>query len=309
MQQFSKRIQNWYQDNARTLPWRENPEPYWVVVSEFMLQQTQVSRVIEKFQEFITLFPTLQDLANASKADVIHSWSGLGYNRRALLLHQFAKEVIKKHDGKIPNKPGALISLPGIGPYASGSIASFAFNEPAPAIDVNVRRMYHRYFDARDQGTPGSKSQEQHLYKLVKSTIPPNQSANFHGALMDFASAVCTRKNPSCQECPLQSSCQFAPLYHTHKEKALFLKEKKVEPGITELDKYIPNRIFRGRIVEWTRNNQNTQVAITSLGKQIKKDYTSKDQEWLIKLLKKLQKDSLITYQKQNESIKIALAN
>ncbi len=249
MDNFAATILTWYAKHKRNLPWRKsNLDPYHIVISEIMLQQTQVPRVIEKFKEFTSLFPTIQDLAKASKADVIKAWSGLGYNRRALLLHKFAQEVCQQHNGIIPQTAEELIKLPGIGPYTAGSIASFAFNKPSPAIDVNVRRIYLRYFDGKDQGKPGSKQQEQHLYSLVKTSIPENQSCNLHNALMDFGSLLCQRNTPRCEDCPLQQTCKFAPLYSEHKHKVLFVKEKPKEKGAFELGKHIPNRIFRGRI-------------------------------------------------------------
>lgn len=147
---FSSTLLDWYSIHKRDLPWREaGLDPYRVVVSEIMLQQTQVSRVIEKYQEFLAMFPTIFDLAKASSADVIMAWRGLGYNRRALMLQKFAQEVVRLYNGTIPSVPEALINLSGIGPYAAGSIASFAFNKPEPAIDVNVRRIYMRYFSGR----------------------------------------------------------------------------------------------------------------------------------------------------------------
>ncbi|MDP3734699.1 MAG: A/G-specific adenine glycosylase, partial [Nanoarchaeota archaeon] len=118
---FSVNLMRWYARNKRVLPWRTNNSPYHVLISEFMLQQTQVPRVIEKFTEFIDLFPTLQDLATASTADVIEAWSGLGYNRRALLLHTFAQEVCEKYDGEIPQNKEELSVLPGMGPYTTGA--------------------------------------------------------------------------------------------------------------------------------------------------------------------------------------------
>ncbi|MEK6939935.1 MAG: hypothetical protein AABX31_04355 [Nanoarchaeota archaeon] len=272
-----------------------------------MLQQTQVPRVIEKFKEFTERFPTLQDLAKASKAEVIESWSGLGYNRRALLLHRFAQQVCEKYGGEIPQNKEELQELPGMGPYTTGAILSFAFNLPEPAIDVNVRRIYLRFFQGRDQGLPMSRKEEQELYEFAKQTIPQNKSTDFHNALMDFGSSICTRNTPSCNTCPLQNNCAFFPLYKNHKEKALFVMEKKKEQGTIENGKHIPNRIFRGRMVEFARKNQGREVLIYDLGKVIKKDYQNNEEKWLLSLLRKLQNDGLLNCQKVENKLVLSL--
>ncbi len=302
--EFSKNILHWYSLHKRDLPWRkEGIDPYKVVVSEIMLQQTQVPRVIEKFKEFLEKFPTIQDLARASNAEVIQAWSGMGYNRRALLLHQFARKIVENYDGVIPFQSEALRKLPGIGPYTAGSIASFAFNQPEPAIDVNVRRIYHRFFYGKDQGSPGASSDEKELYALVKKTIPEGHSRDLHNALMDFGSLVCTRDAPRCGECLLQKSCRFAPLYSTKKEKALFVMEKKKEKGVYENERYIPNRIFRGRIVEFVRKNDGKCFAVTDFGEVIKKDYTKTEQKWLLELCQKLKDEGLLDYSLKGNTI------
>lgn len=307
MMKFSEILLRWYEMNHRNLPWRDTPTPYQVLISEIMLQQTQVPRVIEKFKEFSTQFPAIQDLAKASTADIIKAWSGLGYNRRALLLHKFAKEVCEKYNGKIPDSAQILRTLPGIGPYTAGAIASFAYNKPEPAIDVNVRRIYLRYFHGKDQGLPMRKKEEQELHELAKSTIPEGKSAQFHNALMDFGSLVCTRDTPRCAQCPLKNGCQFFPLYKKKKEKVLFVMEKKEEQGVYENGRFIPNRIFRGRIVEFVRKNKRKEMLMEELGKSIKKDYSENEKEWLLMLCQKLQEDKLLSYSMVGEKIKVSL--
>ncbi len=307
MQEFSFQILEWYSINGRVLPWREDNSPYRVLISEIMLQQTQVPRVIEKFHEFLELFPTLQDLANASKAEVIQAWSGLGYNRRALLLHKFAQVVCEEHNGVIPETAEELIKLPGIGPYAAGSVASFAFNKPEPAIDVNVRRIYLRYFKGIDQGLPMSKSKEKELFDLVKRSIPKNRSCDLHNALMDFGSLICLRKSPKCEVCVLKKSCKFAGKYELEGSKALFVKDKKLEKGAIENGKHTPNRIFRGRIVEFVRKNEGKKIILQELGKEIKTDFKIEEEEWLKRLLIKLEKDELIKFEKIENKVCLKL--
>ncbi len=307
-QPFSSTILAWYSQYKRILPWRDNPTPYHVLVSEIMLQQTQVSRVIIKFKEFLDKFPTLAHLAQASPAEVIRAWSGLGYNRRALLLRAFAAEVMENHHGKIPSSRAELLKLPGIGDYTAGALLSFAYNLPEPAIDVNVRRIYQRYFHGRDQGLPLGKDEEKKLYGLAASTIPFGKSAEFHNALMDFGSMVCTRDAPHCHKCPLRLSCHFFPLYQHKKEKVLFVMEKKSEPGVYEGDKFIPNRIFRGRIVEFVRNDAGKECTIHRFGKRIKSDYTTYDKLWLLSLCQKLHEEGLITYTVTGNKLTVHLA-
>ena len=296
MSEFSQHLLQWYSSNKRDLPWRKTTDPYHIVVSEFMLQQTQVSRVIEKYHEFLTQFPTIHSLAAASSADVIKAWSGLGYNRRALLLHRFAQEVVTQYNGIIPRSAVELRLLPGVGAYMAGSIASFAFNLSEPAVDVNVRRIFSRYFTGKDQGAPLGKREEERLFLLVKDHIPQNRSADFHNALMDFASVVCTRDAPKCSSCSMRSFCVFASFYETEKEKVLYVMEKKKEKGVYENGKFVPNRIFRGRIVEFARKNESCRISLAVFGKTIKSDFSISEKEWLIMLCDALQKDHLLTF-------------
>lgn len=294
---FSDCVLQWYFIHKRELPWRKRGrDSYNVVVAEIMLQQTQVSRVIEKYIEFLGKFPTIEVLARASQEEVIQVWSGLGYNKRALLLQRFAREVMRLYGGKIPAVPEALVKLPGIGLYTAGSIASFAFNRPEPAIDVNVRRIYMRFFYGRDQGLPMSREEEKMLYDLVKRSIPDGRSRDLHNALMDFGSLVCVREKPLCRECVLQKQCVFFPLYTVKKEKVLFVMEKRVEKGMYEKGRHIPNRIFRGRIVEFARKNAGKSVLINDFEMLIKKDFLEEEREWLLWLCEKLKKEGFIDF-------------
>lgn len=294
MHAFSKGILQWYESNRRDLPWRKvGITPYEVVIAEIMLQQTNVPKVREKYVEFLRRFPTISDLARASKAEVIHAWQGLGYNRRALQLHAFARVVCDKHGGIVPCNTIDLRNLPGIGSYTAGSIASFAYNLPEPAIDVNLRRIFIRFFQGRDQALPMSREEERNLYELVKSIIPSGRSADFHNALMDFGSVVCV-KIPHCAVCPVHQQCCFFPLYKQEGQRVLYVKEKKVEQGMNECGKHVPNRIFRGRIVEYIRGHEGKEIDFVDLGLIIKKDYTNNDEGGLRSLCIKLEKEGFI---------------
>ncbi|MBI4151339.1 A/G-specific adenine glycosylase [Candidatus Woesearchaeota archaeon] len=293
----------WFSAHQRDLPWRRTTDPYAIAVSEFMLQQTQVSRVTEKYLQFLEQFPTIQDLAVSSPVEVIRAWSGLGYNRRALLLHHFAQAICTEHHGVVPSARDLLLSLPGVGPYLAGAIASFVFNLPEPAVDVNVRRVFSRYFWGKDQGKPFGKKEENSLFSLVREHIPLGRSANFHGALMDFGSLICTRDAPHCSSCPLQQSCSFASLYLREGKKVLAVMEKKEESGIRENGKFIPNRIFRGRIVEFARKNENQVHALVEFGKKIKLDFATEEMSWLVSLCKSLQRDRLLDFSIDNDVV------
>ena len=215
--------------------------------------------------------------------------------------------MCEKYNGTIPQSSQELIMLSGIGPYTSGSIASFAFNKPEPAIDVNVRRIYMRYFHGKDQGTPMDQQKERELYELVKKTIPYKKSCDFHNALMDFGSLLCERKKPLCSECPLTGSCSFYPLYKNEGEMVLHTLEKKKENGVLEEGKHVPNRIFRGRIVEFVRKNENREVTVTTLGRAIKKDYSPQEKKWVLMLLQNLENDGLLTVTKKKTRIQVQL--
>jgi A/G-specific adenine glycosylase len=305
---FTNKLLSWYKIHKRDLPWRcKEVTPYQVLVSEIMLQQTQVDRVIIKYHEFLDLFPSIQSLANASSSQIVHAWSGLGYNRRALMLHKFAQVVIEKYNGVIPSSYEELLKLPGIGPYAAGSIAAFAYNKEVPAIDVNVRRVFMRFFSGEDQGLPMKSMQEKELFFLVKNTIPLGKSSEFHNALMDFASLVCTRKSPVCSSCVMKDNCLFFPKYETNGKDAFFVMDKKEEKGVEENGKHIPNRIFRGRIVEFARKNNGKEISLFDFGALIKKDYSDTDEKWLIVIGEKLEKDKLIKFKIKDKKIKIKL--
>jgi len=167
----------------RDMPWRNNTEPYYVLVSELMLQQTQVDRVIPKFELFMNTFATIEDLAKASLSDVLSLWSGLGYNRRAKFLHETAKKVIVDFDGTIPDTYDNLVSLPGIGPNTAGAILAYSFNQPVVFIETNVRTVYfHHYFEGQVQVT------DKELREIVGKTLDKEHPREWYWGLMDYGS-------------------------------------------------------------------------------------------------------------------------
>ena len=194
---------DWYAREQRDLPWRREPSPYRVLVSELMLQQTQVDRVIPYFERFLDRFPTLEALAGATRASVIEAWGGLGYNRRAVYLHRLAQAVCERYLGILPRDRKALLALPGIGPYTAGAILSIGFGEDASAIDTNVQRVLSRY-----HGRPGPSPSE--LDALARSLVPPGGAGDWNQALMDLGAAVCRARAPRCLQCPLRAGCRGA---------------------------------------------------------------------------------------------------
>jgi len=175
------------------MPWREDHNPYWVVVSEVMLQQTQVSRVMEKFPEFVGRFNSFEILAQASPAEVITAWQGLGYNRRALNLHKLAKMVVEEYGGELPSDPSELVKLPGIGPGTAGSIAAFAFDAPVVFIETNIRRVFiHHFFEDRE----GVDDKE--LMPLIEDALDKEHPREWYYALMDYGTHLAkTVPNPN----------------------------------------------------------------------------------------------------------------
>src|SRR3989344_7352868 len=184
MNQIQETVLSWYAKSKRNLPWRKTDDPNNIVVSEFMLQQTQVDRVIPKYNIFLKNFPSEKPLAQASPADVINEWAGLGYNRRALYLYKFAQAVVTQYNGTIPENREQLMELPGIGPYTSQAIRCFGFQKDVPVVDINIKRIYSRVF-FRGEGS------ENELNNIARELVPPSQGVAWNNALMDFGATVC----------------------------------------------------------------------------------------------------------------------
>ena len=204
---FQFRLLTWYREHGRDLPWRKTSDPYKILVSEVMLQQTQVDRVIPKYHEFLERYPTFQDLAEAPIEEVRKTWYPLGYNIRPYRLHSIACETVARYGGTLPNHQEELLSFKGIGRYTAGAIQSFAFNEDAPILDTNVIRVLHRVF----VGTGDPKTQKRRLWALSEALIPKGKGYDFNQALMDFGAMVCTARDPYCLLCPMKDFCKTYP--------------------------------------------------------------------------------------------------
>jgi A/G-specific adenine glycosylase len=202
---FSAALLAWYGQHARQLPWRGNPDPYAIWVSEIMLQQTRVESVIPYFLRWMDRFPGPTELAQASQQEVLALWEGLGYYSRARNLHRAAQIIMTEWGGKLPADPQALARLPGIGRYTAGAIASIAFGLDAPALDGNIRRVLARLFDiAEPVSTPTGKK---HLWELAASHLPAGKAGDYNQALMDLGATICTPRSPDCPRCPLAGMC------------------------------------------------------------------------------------------------------
>jgi A/G-specific adenine glycosylase len=204
---FQRRLLKWYRQHGRDLPWRRTADPYHILVSEVMLQQTQVDRVIPKYHEFLARYPSFDELAAAPVEEVKRTWFPLGYNIRPERLHSIACETVARYGGSLPKEPDQLLSFKGIGRYTAGAIRSFAFREPAPILDTNVMRVLHRVF----VGEGDSKNQKTLLWKLSEELIPRGKCYDFNQAIMDFGAMTCTARDPYCLLCPMKSLCKTYP--------------------------------------------------------------------------------------------------
>lgn len=205
---FGRKLRAWYRANCRDLPWRRTRDPYQVLVSELMLQQTQVSRVVLRYGEFLERFPTLESVAAATPKRVMEAWSGLGYYARARNLHTLARSVTRAGSpATLPADPEALRQLPGIGAYTAGAVASFAHERRAPLVDTNVERVLRRVFapgiDARRSA--GSKT----IWAIAAALLPRTGRATYvqNQALMELGALVCTARAPACDRCPVRTLC------------------------------------------------------------------------------------------------------
>ena len=208
---FRRAVLRWYESNGRDLPWRRTRDPWLVLMSEVMLQQTQVGRVIPKYETFVRRWPTPAAMAKARLADVLKEWSGLGYNRRAAHLKEAAGAIVATCDGSMPEGREALEALPGVGRYTARAVASFAYNTDSALWDTNVRRIALRFFFGGEFAA--NAADDEALEKTLEAALPKGRSRDWHGALMDFGSAVCLGRAPKCGACPLARTCLASPSF------------------------------------------------------------------------------------------------
>lgn len=289
----------WYETEQRALPWRATSDPYAILVSEMMLQQTQVERVRPKYAQFLEAFPTLADLARASTAEVIAIWVPLGYNRRAVNLQGIARQVMANYGGKLPDSISELLKLKGIGRYTAGAIACFAYHQQVATVDTNIRRALQRIFIGMER--PAERLKDAQALLLAEEALPAGEAYNWNQALMDLGATVCTDKNPRCTSCPLQEVCRA---YAEMREYSLFppgsvarelrkVAEKKAAYQAQPFRS--SNRYFRGRVVALLSVlPAGERVDALWLGRQIKPGFGEEDAPWLHKLLDGLARDGLV---------------
>lgn len=214
----------WYQENHRDFPWRHTSNPYYIWVSEIMLQQTTTEAVIPYYNRFIERFPHIEDLAHASLEEVYKMWEGLGYYRRAKHLHETAKLIVDKYQGLFPTHYQDVLSLKGIGPYTAGAICSIAYHQSVPAIDGNVLRIISRHYNIKEN-IALLKTQKA-IANIVQELLNGYDASSFNQGLMDLGATICRPFNPQCQECPISKTCQA---YATHQEKVLPINIKNIK--------------------------------------------------------------------------------
>lgn len=215
MADFNLLILDWYKRNKRDLPWRNTKNPYFIWLSEVILQQTRVNQGMSYYLTFTKHYPTVSDLAEADEQDILNDWQGLGYYSRARNLHATAKQIMALHDGVFPETYDELIKLKGIGPYTAAAISSFCFNEHRSVLDGNVFRVLSRLFDI-DLAIDSTEGKKQ-FAQLAQDLLPEKQSDSYNQAVMEFGALQCVPKNPDCENCPMTTNC----LAFQHKTVAL----------------------------------------------------------------------------------------
>jgi A/G-specific adenine glycosylase len=229
----------WYRIAGRSLPFRVTRDPWAVLVSEVMAQQTQVSRVGPAWESFMIRFPTPLALASATPADIIRAWTGLGYNRRAVALQRAARLIVARHDGQVPDDPVALEALPGVGPYTARAVCAIAFGRAVGAVDVNVRRVLTRLASTTADPLPASR-----LRALADELVPIEGPADWTHALMDLGATVCRPTEPRCHSCPARPFCRFGLAARAT------ARARRARPGSSRVPFERTNRWLRGRIVQ-----------------------------------------------------------
>lgn len=313
---------DWYAATGRDLPWRHTRDPYAILVSEIMLQQTQVERVLPKYHAFMAAFPTLVALADAPTDAVIRSWSGLGYNQRAVRLQLAARSVRDEYNGVFPTSLAELLKLPGIGRYTAGAIACFAHGQAVATVDTNIRRVLTRVFIGDLSPEAATTASPDVALALAEAALPPDapRAYAWNQALMDLGATICLARIPACERCPLALQCktyaQMQPytLFPTGnvlrelQERQIaetptaYVTKKprsaKTEPAFKE-----SNRYFRGRVVAALRDlPQGATLSLAELGPLVKAEYMADDRLWLITLVVGLVRDGLAAWANEEET-------
>ena len=278
----------WYETDHRAFPWRETTDPYRVLVSEVMSQQTQLSRVVDAYEAFVDRWPTVEALAADDRAAVVAFWSdhSLGYNNRAKYLHEAAGQVVDDYDGAFPDDPDELQELMGVGPYTADAVASFAFDNGGAVVDTNVKRVLHRAFDVPDD--------DEAFERAAEALMPAGESRVWNNAIMELGGVAC-ESTPSCDTagCPWRGVCGA---YQTGDFTAPDVPEQPEFEG--------SRRQFRGRIVRIL--GEHGKISLDTLGHRIRVDYSPDGEygrEWLLDLLSDLADDGLIEVKQSGDEM------
>lgn len=256
-----------------------------------MAQQTQVSRVVLYYRQWLKKFPSFSVLANAAPSDVLREWSGLGYNNRALRFHQLAQLVSSQFHSRLPQTPDELQQFPGIGKYTAHAVACFAFNAHVPVVDVNIRRILTRH--SKKISSVSEMLSDVDAWKFAEQALPKRNAYDWNQALMDLGGMICTARNPNCAECPVNSTCASA-FSKTFLQRSVV--KKRQEPSW----KGIPRRIYRGKVLKLLHFHSLSAEAIAGL---LWSTYGSKDIAWLSDVLDTMVRNGLLTMVKKKYSI------
>lgn len=297
--EITERLLAWFEREGRSFPWRTMDreriraavpihDPYLILVSEVMLQQTQTSRVAAKLPAFLERFPTVQALASAPRGDLLRAWQGMGYNRRALRLQETAQAIVRDHEGRFPSSLHELELLPGVGRYTASAVACFAFGRHVPVVDVNVIRVLSRLFFKCQ--TVAERAPISSVEMVAEAIVPEGDAYPWHQALMDLGATICVARKPLCARCPLESLCLSA---HP-REMALFdgAARGKPEPALRDL----PRRLWRGRMVERLRSAEGSLPLadlLSSLSEGMP-PFSSGERGWLMEVAEVLLEEGLI---------------
>lgn len=200
---FQRRLLGWYRQHGRDLPWRRTRDPYAILVSEVMLQQTQVQRVLLYYEKFLHRYPTLEELASADALEVRETWEGLGYYTRARNLQRATQQIVEEHAGRFPRQLEELTALPGVGRYTAGAVLSFAFHRDAAILDTNAARVLTRFF-----ALPAERQTTSFLWQVAHQVTPAGQAHQFNQAIMDLGATICIARTPRCSLCPVHAVCR-----------------------------------------------------------------------------------------------------
>jgi A/G-specific adenine glycosylase len=292
MNALAKNLLGWYAVHGRAaLPWRSTRDPYKILVSEFMLQQTQVDRVLPKYASFIARFADIESLAAATTADVLREWKGLGYNSRAVRLQSIARTVCAQFGGTIPSEREQLLSLPGVGEYTAAALLAFSFERDALAADTNVRRVLHRALYGVEY--PPSVSVRE-LDAAGRRLIPRTRGHDWNSALMDLGSMICTARSPKCSMCPVRRSCRAAPVDAASLEglRAKFAAKRSPQEALPFEQ---TTRFARGRIVDRLRElPPGGGISLVHLRRELRAVLPPHTLRVMEKTLKALERDGIV---------------